>query len=287
MLVDTHAHLFWDSYADDLPEVVDQSLSNDVKIILNVGVDLASSEKCRDLKSPNSEVQFFSSIAIHPEEAIKYSKYPDIDNQIQKDIDKLEAIYQSNPEKVVAVGECGLDFAYYNNEGYLPPNLDIESAKQLQISLFQSQIDLAKKLNLPLLIHCRDDRSSNPENTECWDKVIDMTSDHFGIYHCYSGLSQTTKRVLEETKFLFSFAGNITYKNNAYLREAIQIVPLDRIVLETDCPFLPPQSIRGQRNVPASVREIAELIAEIKNIPLSEVAKQTTDNFQRLLKSFI
>lgn len=284
MLVDTHAHLFWDSYTDDLDQVVQNASDAGVKTIVNVGVDLPLSQKASDMESPNSNVKFFSSIAIHPEEAVRYAEYLNPNDEILEDTNKLADIYKSNPAKVVAVGECGLDFAYFNQEGYVPNGCTLDQAKELQIQLFQSQIDLAKKLQLPLLIHCRDDREENPENTECWDMVIDMTKNHFGIYHCYSGLPQTTKRVLAETNFLFSFAGNITYKKNEYLREAIKIIPLERIVLETDCPFLPPQSIRGKRNEPSSVQEIAELIAEIKGLSFEEVANQTTQNAQKILE---
>ena len=153
----------------------------------------------------------------------------------------------------------------------------------LQRMLFKAQIDLARKLNLPLLIHCRDDRGRNPENSECWDEVLEMTATDYGILHCYSGLLSTTKKALD-SKFLFSFAGNLTYPKNTYLQEAVKITPLDRIVLETDCPFLPPQSIRGQRNEPSSVREIAEVVAKIKGVPLEEVVRVTTNNAVRVFK---
>lgn len=105
-----------------------------------------------------------------------------------------------------------------------------------------------------------------------------MTKDHFGIYHCYSGFEQTTKRIIEETTFLISFAANITYPKNEYLRETAKILPLNKILLETDSPFLAPQSKRGQRNEPAAVSEIAQLIADLKGISLEEVVAQTTKN---------
>lgn len=260
MLTDTHAHLYWDSFKEDFNEVIKRSLEAGVSIIINVGVDLEKSKVAAKLES--EEVKFYSTVGIHPHEAIKY----DSDASLQKDIDKLEEIYQSNPEKVVAVGECGLDI----------------DSTDLQIKLLQSQVNLAKKLNLPLIIHCRDDRSQNPENSECWNKIIELTKEHFGIYHCYSGLSQTTNYILQTTNFLISFAATITYPKNEYLREAARIIPIERIVLETDCPFLPPQNKRGQRNEPSSVKEIAELIAQLKGVPLEKVASQTTKNAKKL-----
>jgi len=203
---------------------------------------------------------------------------------MQQEVAKLEEIYHSSPEKVVAVGEVGLDFAYFTRERYLPDNLTADQAKDLQRELFKAQINLAKKLNLPLLIHVRDDRSENPSNSVCWNEAIDLSKHHFGIYHCYSGMPETTQKILKETNFLISFAGNFTYKKNEYLREAAKIVPLERIVLETDCPFLPPQSIRGQRNEPSLVREVAQLVAEIKGLSLEKIAKQTTTTFFQLIQ---
>jgi TatD DNase family protein len=287
-LVDTHAHIYWDSYETDLDQVLDRCVENGVTTIVNVGVDVTFSQKALDQISTIQQfnnLTIYSSIAIHPEEAIKY--YRDTQDETRKmmeeDIKKLENIYLQNPEKVIAVGECGLDFDYFTRDGYLPENISIEKAKELQIKLFQMQIDLAKKLNLPLLLHIRDNRSDNPDNTECWDQALEMTKDHYGILHCYSGLMPTTKKALD-SNFLVSFAGNVTYKKNEYLREAIKFLPLEKIVLETDCPFLAPQSIRGQRNEPSSVKEVAQLISELKDISFEKVATQTTQNFLDLIK---
>jgi TatD DNase family protein len=282
MLTDTHAHLFWEDFKEDFDQVINKCLDAGVNQIVNVGVDVALSKTATELSANNPQMTFYSSVAIHPEEAIKYIAL-DAESKIQSDMQALEEIYLSNPEKVIAIGECGLDYAYFIREGYLPEGVSIDQAQDLQEKLFIAQINLAKKLKLPLLIHVRDDRSKNPDNTECWDRAIDLSKDHFGVYHCYSGKENTTKRILTETNFLFSFAGNITYKNNDYLREALRVVPLERIVLETDCPFLPPQSIRGQRNDPSSVKEIAQLVADLKETSFQEVAAQTTQNFKGLL----
>jgi TatD DNase family protein len=283
-LVDTHAHIFWDSYKDDLEQVLDRCVENSVTTIVNVGVDVTFSQKALDqistIEQSNNQITFYSSIAIHPEEAIKYFEN---EEQMQDDVDALEKIYQQNPEKVIAVGECGLDFDYFTRTDYLPENISIDQAKKLQIKLFQMQINLAKKLKLPLLLHVRDNRADKPDNSECWDLALEMTTDHFGILHCYSGLMPTTKKALD-SNFLVSFAGNVTYKKNEYLREAIKFLPLEKIVLETDCPFLAPQSIRGQRNEPSSVKEVAQLISELKEIPYEKVTEQTTQNFLKLIK---
>lgn len=280
-LVDTHTHIFWDSYNEDLDQVLDRCIENGVTTIVNVGVDVEMSQKALDQieNIKNTDITFYSSIAIHPEEAIKYFGN---EEQMRKDINTLEEIYKQNPNQVIAVGECGLDYDYFTRADYLPENISIDQAKKLQIKLFQMQIDLAKKLNLPLLLHIRDNRSDNPDNSECWDLALGMTKDHYGILHCYSGLMPTTKKALE-SNFLVSFAGNVTYKKNEYLREAIKFLPLEKIVLETDCPFLSPQSIRGERNEPSSVKEVAKLISELKEISYEEVATQTTQNFLNLV----
>lgn len=280
-VVDTHAHLFWDSYLEDFDQVIQRAVDAGVSSVINVGVDVEKSQTAADLKTDNPGMKFYSSIGIHPHESSKYSdKGKVISDKLEKDITALEQIYLKNPEKVIAVGECGLDYLFDSSFN----NLTIEQSKQLQRKLFKAQIDLAKKLNLPLLIHCRDDRSKNSLNTECWDKVVELTEDYKGIYHCYSALPHTTNYIIHNTNFLIAFAGNLTYPKNNYLKEAVKLVPLDRIVLETDCPFLPPQSIRGQRNEPSSVAEIAQTIAEIKGISFEEVAEQTTKNFLNLIK---
>ncbi|MBI2334225.1 TatD family hydrolase [Candidatus Daviesbacteria bacterium] len=228
-LTDTHAHLYWDSFKEDFDDVIKRALDAGVSTIINVGVDVRKSK-------------------------IDYT---------QKDIINLEQIYLNNPQKVVAVGECGLDFKEVD-----------EQTKSTQRKLFQDQIDLAKKLNLPLIVHCR----------EAWDETIEMTKDHFGIYHCYSGQPPTTSYLLQTTNFLISFAGNLTYPKNDYLREAVKILPMDRIVLETDCPFLPPQSKRGKRNEPSFMLENAQMIARLKEISLAEIARQTTKNTKEILR---
>ncbi len=284
MLIDTHAHLFWDSFKDDFDIVLKNAEEDGVSSIINVGVDVALSEKCAELKSTNPNIEFYASVAIHPEEAIKYSIQGKFDSQkLAKDIESLENIYHQYPKKVIAIGECGLDFSYANWDGYLSKGMTKDQMKDLQRKLLQAQIDLAKKLNLPLLLHVRDDRSKNPNLIECWDEVFEMAGNHFGILHCYSGLEKTTKKALK-SNFLVSFAGNLTYKKNEYLKEAVKFLPIEKIALETDCPFLPPQSIRGKRNEPSSVKEIAELISQLKGIPFDQVATQTSNNVKTLLK---
>lgn len=285
-LVDTHAHLYWDSFSEDLDKVIKRFIDVGVDTIINVGVDVELSktalQQVQNKLTNISSLTAYSTIGIHPHEVLRYTQGKlDPTISIHQDIVELEKIYQSASDKVVAVGECGLDFFFENNPE--PSSLPEDKQKSLQIQLFQAQIDLAKKLKLPLIVHCRDDRSKNPENSEAWDKVIKMIGNQPAILHCYSGLPKTTNYVLQTPNLTVSFAGTLTYPKNKYLREAAKVLPLKKIVLETDCPFLPPQSKRGQRNEPANILEIAKLIADLKGETIEKVAEQTTENVQQIL----
>lgn len=291
-LTDTHAHLYWDSFKADFDEMIQRAMDANISTIINIGVDVETSQKALDqtknTKWPES-LSVYSTIGIHPHEAINYSpsqmssgRGTNVQNDLAKDIAQLEEIYNGNPEKVMAIGECGLDYFFDNNPGFTPPSLTIPQVKDLQKKLFQAHIDLAKKLNLPLIVHCRDDRSKDPTNSEAWDEVIKMVGEYPTILHCYSGLSHTTDSALQKSNLIVSFAANITYPKNEYLREAAKILPLNKILLETDSPFLAPQSKRGQRNEPAAVKEVAELIAELKGISVEQIAEQTTANANKI-----
>ncbi len=253
-LTDTHAHLYWDSLKEDLDNLLQRAKEAGVSYIINIGVDVKTSKKALEQAKKLTKIKTYSTIGIHPHEALRQAQ-----GKLSEEIEKLEQIYRSNPEKVVGVGECGLDY--------------LSGDKNLQKQLFQAQINLAKKLNLPLIVHCR----------EAWDDTIKMTKDYFGIYHCYSGQPEITEKVLK-TNFLISFAGNLTYPKNEYLREAANLIPLERIALETDCPFLPPQGKRGEQNEPSYILETAVLLADLKRIPIEDLAIQTTANAKNLLK---
>ncbi|MDD5147593.1 MAG: TatD family hydrolase [Candidatus Daviesbacteria bacterium] len=290
MLTDTHAHLYWDSYKEDFDAVIQRAVDAGIFVIINIGVDIEKSQEALDqVKNTGwpKGLSVYSTIGIHPHEALRFApltqgKPSDVDIAVQKDMEKLEQIYLSDPEKVVAIGECGLDFYFENNPGFTPPSIPSDQVKILQKKLFQAQIDLAKKLNLPLVVHCRDDRSKNPKNSECWDEILKMIGRQLAVLHCYSGFLPTTNYILPATNLYIAFAANLTYPKNEYLREAAKIIPLERILLETDSPFLAPQSKRGQRNEPAAVAEIAQLIADLKGISSEEVARQTTTSAKKI-----
>ena len=280
-LIDTHAHLNWDSCKEDFDQMIQRAIDAGISTIINIGVDIEKSkEALNQVKNTSwpAGLSVYSTIGIHPHEAVKY----DSNESLQQAMEKLEQIYHSDPTKVVGIGECGLDYFFESNPGFIPQSISVDQVKNLQKKLFQAHIDLAKKLNLPLVVHCRDDRSKDPKNSEAWDEVIEMVKEYPTVLHCYSGLSQTTNSILRTNNLFVSFAANITYPKNEYLREAAKILPLNRILLETDSPFLAPQSKRGQRNEPAAVAEIAEMIASLKGIPIKEVADQTTSNTNKI-----
>lgn len=285
MLTDTHAHLFWESFKKDFDETIQRAIDAGVTTIINAGTDLETSKQAL-LQAQNDLTTFpkidaYSSIGIHPHDAIKYIDDPE--KQITQVIKELEEIYSSDPKKVLAVGECGLDFMFASNPDFISASekakaikdskLDIEKIKNLQKMLLKAQVDLAKKLNLPLLIHTR----------EAWGEIWDLIENHFGILHCFSGDLEVTKKAIN-SNFLVSFAATITYPKNDYLRQAANILPLEKIVLETDCPFLPPQSNRGARNEPSNILETAKLIADLRKLSLEEIANQTTQNAKKLFK---
>ena len=268
MLIDTHSHLYFPEFKEDLNQVLEKCVADDVTTLIAVGVDIKNSYVAMQLSS--DKVTFYSTIGIHPHNAHQYLD----DSKLEADLAELEKIYLENPEKVIAVGECGLDYMFESNPDFVPTGLTSEQLKKLQKKLFIAQMELAKKLNLPLVIHCRD----------AWNDCLEIAGDYFGLLHCYSGKEEITQKALQ-TNYLFSFAATLTYPKNDHLREAVKVIPLERIVLETDCPFLPPQGKRGQRNDPTTVVEIAQLIADIKGTSFDEVAAQTTTNVQRLIQA--
>lgn len=277
MFIDTHSHLYFPEFKGDLEEVLDRCVKEDVKTLITIGVDIKTSQIALELES--EKVKFYSTIGIHPHNAHEYID----DKKLESDITELEKIYLENPKKVIAVGECGLDYMFDGNPDFVPVGLTAEQLKKLQKKLFNAQLNLAKKLKRPIIIHCRDDRSKDSDNIDAWEDVLEIAGDYFGLLHCYSGKKNITQKALN-SNYLFSFAATLTYPKNDYLREAVKQIPLEKIALETDCPFLPSQSKRGQRNEPTAVVEIAELIAELKGVSFEQVADQTTKNVKNLLE---
>lgn len=273
-LVDTHAHLYWDSFQPDLDRVIQNALNAHVNTIINVGTSLETSKIAANQNL--DPLMVYSSIGIHPHEAVKYLT----SESIHQHITGLTEVYrQNNKNKIIAVGECGLDFFFRENPGYQSSTLALDQQKDLQKKLFKAQIELAKNLNLPLIIHCRDSALADPS---AWQEIfLPQLEGTKGVFHNFTGSGKEAKKALSLGYYL-SFSCILTYPKNDHLRELIKKFPLEKILTETDCPFLPPQIRRGQRNEPAHSSLVVEVIAQMKNLAIPKVATAISTNLKTL-----
>lgn len=295
MLIDTHAHLTWDCFRPNFDAVVQRALEKGVKTVINVGADLESSQKALRLaqgKQP-SGISFYSTIGLHPHEVSRLPNDKSLPDRpaggpagrqgIHQYIKKLEKIYHDYPQKVVAVGECGLDYHFEGNLDHSPTDLSQDKQIILQKKLFQAQIDLALKLNLPLVIHSRN--SSNGA-VSVWKDIFSFPlGQTTGVFHSFTGSLPEAQKALDLGYYL-GFTCVVTYPKNESLRQIIKGIPLNKILTETDCPFLPPQNMRGQRNEPANVSQVVETIAQIKDLKYEVVAQAVWENARRLFSHF-
>lgn len=254
MFFDSHAHYDDKRFDDDRQEIIKNAFDNDVSYILNASSSRQSVAKTISLANEFENV--YAAIGIHPHDA----------KDIDEDFIKKLISYEKN-QKVVAVGEIGLDYHY-----------DF-SPRDTQKFWFKRQINLAKDLKLPIIIHDR----------EAHQDVLDIVKseeaqDVGGVFHCFSGSVEMAKEVLSNN-FYISLAGPITFKNARKAVEVAEYVPIDRLLIETDSPYLTPEPHRGKRNYSAYVKFIAQKIADIKGMDLEEVAQKTTDNAKRLFKT--
>ena len=259
MLIDTHAHLNFKAFKKDIEEVIRRALDEGVEKIINVGANLSSSQKAVEIAQKYGEC--FVSVGVHPHHA-------ESDQEIEAQLETLA----KNP-KVVAVGETGLDYHSYKNGGIANP--------QKQKEIFTTQLKLAQRLNLPVIFHCRDAHIDILQIIKA--SAENLQSSLRGVFHCFSGDEQFLKSVLQ-MGFYVGFDGNITYKNAYDLRELVRACPLEKLLLETDCPYLTPEPFRGLRNEPKNVKIIARAVAEIKELPFQIIEKQTTQNTHDLFR---
>lgn len=249
-LVDTHAHLGHPEFTNELPDIIRRAGKAGVRWIITVGVDLPSSEQAIALAQQFDGV--FAAVGVHPTEA---QNAP---------VGVAEALRKlvSNP-KVVAIGETGYDFR----------RLPIR--KSCQREVFLQHLEVASEKNLPVILHQRDSFSETMRELKNLGKPL------CGVFHCFAGGVEEAQRVLD-FDFFISFTGILTFKNADKLRAVARVLPLEKIMLETDSPYLAPHPLRGKRCEPAHTRWTAEKLAEVKGIPLEEVARVTTSNAQRL-----
>ena len=252
-LFDSHAHLNWPDYEADMDKVLLRAHQAGVQNILCVGTSLEMSERGVELSEAYDRI--YASIGVHPHEAKEMN---------DATLDALKALAKRG--KVVAVGETGLDF--YRN--YSP--------REVQVSRFKEQVELAKRLGLPLIIH---NRQADEEVLGILRRANILSLG--GVFHCFSTNLHTAKEAMR-LGFYISFAGNLTYKNAPELKEVARAVPIEKTLIETDCPFLAPEPHRGRRNEPSHVRRVAEVLAEIHGLTLEDVARITTLNAVKLFR---
>ena len=248
-LIDTHAHIYSDDYSDRIDDVIQAAEDNGVEKIISIGVDLPSSEEC--LKLAEKYPSVFATCGIHPHEAKKAPKGY---------LYELEQFYEH--QKVVAMGEIGLDYHYDFSD------------RKTQRKIYQEQLEMANSLDLPTVVHCR----------ESDDDILSgiLESGHnSGVIHCFASGLDFAEKILE-TGFYLSFTGMITFVKE--LEEVVREVPLDKMMVETDSPYLTPKPFRGKKNEPAYVLHVAEKIANLKDISLEEVAESTTKTAYSLFK---
>lgn len=245
MLFDTHAHFDDRAFDCDREQVLADLKNSDIGLVLNPGADLASSRRAAELAQAHDFI--YAAAGVHPHSASEF-------NSVQQ-----EEIYKllSQP-KVRALGEIGLDYHYDLSE------------RHVQQAVFAAQLSMARELDIPVIIHER-------EATDDCMRIISQSGIRRAVYHCYSGSLETAK-TLVKMGFLLSFTGVITFKNAKKAPEIINWLPSDRIMIETDSPYLAPEPFRGKRNDSRNLLQIAKRAAEIRNIPLETLAAITTQN---------
>lgn len=247
MLIDTHVHLNADHYDEDLDEVIERAREAGVSHFVVIGFDNKTIDRTMELIDKYEDV--YGVIGWHPVDAVDCR---------DEDLARIEKL--SSHPKVVGIGETGLDYHWD------------KSPKHIQKEIFKAQIALAKRVNLPLIIH----------NREATGDVVEILEDEGagevgGIMHAFSGSPEIADRVLK-IGFMISLGGPVTFKNAKQPKEVAKYVPLDKLLIETDAPFLTPHPHRGKRNEPAYVKLVAEEIAKLRDISYEEVAKATSDN---------
>lgn len=247
-IIDTHTHIYDKQFEEDFDDVIDR-IENQLEGIVSIGFDLESSQKSIELAKKYNFVH--AVVGVHP---VDISKYND---EVEKEIEKLVL----NEEKVVAIGEIGLDYHW------------MADPKEVQAEGFRKQMALAERVKKPVVIHTR----------EALQDTLDILAEFpnvGGILHCYPGSYQAAKPFLD--RYFLGIGGTLTFKNNRKTKELVEVLPLEKIVIETDCPYLTPVPFRGKRNEPIYTKYIAEEIAKIKNISVEEVIKVTTENAKKI-----
>jgi len=259
-MIDAHCHLNFHAFENDFDEVIKRALNSGIDAIINTGTQISSSRWAIDLAEKYE--QLFAVVGIHPHHADKVE--PDWLTQLEK--------IAKHP-KVIGIGEIGMDYYEYKSNGIVDPII--------QRKIFIEQINLASKLNLPLQVHTRDDKARRETISILYEhkKLLQTVP---GMFHCMAGSLENLKEALN-LGFYMGFDGNSMYEGlppnePLPLRELIEYTPLDRIVIETDSPYLTPPPNRGKRNEPGNAIITAQFIAKLKNVPFEKLVEQTDKN---------
>jgi TatD DNase family protein len=252
-LFDTHAHLHFPEFAGDLDAVLARARAAGVRRMVTIGTDVVTSRAAAALAAREPDV--WAAVGIHPHEAA------DADEAALTEIERL-----ASAPRVVAIGETGLDF------------FRDRSPREAQTRAFTAQVAMARRLGKPVLVHCRD---AHAETLALL--AADGPLERGGIMHCFSGDVALARRCIE-LGLLVSLAGPVTYPKPGALPDVARAIPADRLVVETDCPFLPPQPYRGKRNEPAYLAITAARVAELRGEPLADLAGRMSENARALFR---
>lgn len=247
-VIDTHSHYDDEAFDEDRDEILKEMLNNSVEKIITIGCTMERSRMALELAEKYDNI--YCAVGIHPEDCYELP---------ENYLEELRKMAQSS-KKVVAIGEIGLD---YHSEGY---------KKEKQIEVFKEQLILAKELSLPVVIHSRE------ATLDTMEILREFKPE--GVMHCFSGSAETAREIID-LGMMISFTGVITFKNAKKAVEACSAIPLDKIMLETDCPYMAPVPYRGKRNISSYVYNIAEKIAEIKGISVKEAIETCNENAVR------
>lgn len=251
-MIDSHSHLFEEEFKDDLDDCIKRCKDRNVNKILLVGFSKETNEKAQALAKKYDI--FYPTAGIHPDEAD--------DNYLEKYNELVEFV---NNNKVYAIGECGIDY-HYTKE-----NMEIQK------KLLQLQCELAIKMDLPIIIHMRD------ATKDTYDILKEYKGKIRGVMHCYSGSLEMAYEFIK-LGFYISLGGPVTFKNSKEPKEVATNIPLDKLLIETDCPFLAPVPFRGKRNESANVYYVCEMIANLRGLSFEEVERVTEENTIKLFK---
>ena len=257
-LIDTHCHLNSQEYRANIPEFLQRANDSGVSRFVIVGCDLNDSIEAVNLceKYSDAKHELYASIGIHPHDA---KNFPQIPSEFHE---------QAANQYTIAIGEIGLDFHYDN------------SPREIQVILFRKQLDFANELDKPVILHIRD------AFRESWEILREGKYSNLKLlFHCYSGGLEYLDEICSRENTLCALGGAVTWKNSSELHEIAKRIPLEKLVLETDCPYMTPAPFRGKINEPSYVKLVYEKISELRNISLEDLAAKINLNFQKFFFS--